>query len=317
MNPKWAKWIHRNLFPCCFGRNCIVPNLGYISEAAASFVDRQLGLGIVPRTEIVLLASPSFHYSARQRWNHYLFGIPLPPKIGSFQLFLEGYQDSTSFFKNGYTSARNRSLNWTHVNQQEFQAGFERLVILDYLIRNTDRGSDNWMVKHSLISSDGNLGSSSTDTLNNITSMVSVAGIDHGLAFPTKHPIRVRSYPYGWLLNPIATREFSKETIQLVLPTLSSPAKWHELISGIETLFKIDSDFSAATYKLQKSVLQGQRYNLVETLQNSSSFPESPVTLCARKLVIVHEDDGSSRGIIGKIGDRMEILAGSAVFTSC
>lgn len=21
LNPKWAKWIHRNLFPCCFGRS--------------------------------------------------------------------------------------------------------------------------------------------------------------------------------------------------------------------------------------------------------------------------------------------------------
>lgn len=31
-NPKWTKWIHRNLFPCFFGRECLIPNLSYVSE---------------------------------------------------------------------------------------------------------------------------------------------------------------------------------------------------------------------------------------------------------------------------------------------
>ena len=30
----------------------------------------------------------------------------------------------------------------------EFQHKFERLVILDYIIRNTDRGNDNWLIKY-------------------------------------------------------------------------------------------------------------------------------------------------------------------------
>lgn len=67
-NPKWVKWLHRTLLPCCFGRECIVPNFGYISEACASYVDRKLGLGIVPRTEIVRLTCSAFHYSLEQRW---------------------------------------------------------------------------------------------------------------------------------------------------------------------------------------------------------------------------------------------------------
>ena len=29
-----------------------------------------------------------------------------------------------------------------------FQLLFERLVVLDYIIRNTDRGNDNWLVKY-------------------------------------------------------------------------------------------------------------------------------------------------------------------------
>uniref|UniRef100_A0A914GTW6 Phosphatidylinositol 4-kinase type 2 n=1 Tax=Globodera rostochiensis TaxID=31243 RepID=A0A914GTW6_GLORO len=26
LNPKWVKWAHKLLFPCCFGRSCLVPN---------------------------------------------------------------------------------------------------------------------------------------------------------------------------------------------------------------------------------------------------------------------------------------------------
>ena len=65
LNPKMTKWLHRNFLPCCFGRSCIIPNLGYISEAAASYIDRRLGLFVVPRTEVVKLASPTFHYSVQ------------------------------------------------------------------------------------------------------------------------------------------------------------------------------------------------------------------------------------------------------------
>lgn len=172
LNPKWTKWIHKNLFPCCFGRSCLIPNLGYISEAAASYLDRRLQLNVCPRTEIVELASPSFFYSLKDRRAHRR-GVPLPPKMGSFQLFLKGYKDATTFFKEGYDkvaaaetasdnynsrsssfeaapSRRSAShpLNWPEKTKKDFQMGFERLVVLDYLTRNTDRGSDNWMIRY-------------------------------------------------------------------------------------------------------------------------------------------------------------------------
>lgn len=60
LNPKWTKWLHRTCCPCMFGRSCLIPNLGYVSEAAASVVDRHLGLNIVPRTDIITLSSPAF-----------------------------------------------------------------------------------------------------------------------------------------------------------------------------------------------------------------------------------------------------------------
>jgi hypothetical protein len=45
------------------------------------------------------------------------------------------------------TSDPEHPLNWSNDTQTQFQLGFERLVVLDYMIRNTDRGSDNWMVR--------------------------------------------------------------------------------------------------------------------------------------------------------------------------
>jgi hypothetical protein len=133
LNPKWTKWLHRNFFPCCFGRSCIIPNSGYLSETAASYFDRRLGLGVVPRTEIVKLASPSFNYNISQKWSNRLFGTPFPKKIGSFQLFLDGFEDSTTFFQDGFQRL-DRSLNqphplgWNQSLADEFQYGFERLV---------------------------------------------------------------------------------------------------------------------------------------------------------------------------------------------
>ncbi|KAJ3149022.1 phosphatidyl inositol kinase [Geranomyces variabilis] len=179
LNPKWTKWIHKNMFPCCFGRSCIIPNLGYISEAAASYIDRRLQLHVVPRTEVVYLASPTFYYS-RKDWKAYTRGGELPEKVGSFQVFLKGYKDATTFFREGYESMRrsgsmsqrpstenfatagrsqsqsqtqipkdaSNPYQWSERARKEFQWGFERLAILDYLIRNTDRGLDNWMVKY-------------------------------------------------------------------------------------------------------------------------------------------------------------------------
>lgn len=57
LNPKWTKWFHKTCCPCCFGRGCIVPNQGYLSEAGASLVDEKLGLNIVPKTKVHRLMS--------------------------------------------------------------------------------------------------------------------------------------------------------------------------------------------------------------------------------------------------------------------
>lgn len=74
--------------------------------------------------------------------------------------------------------------------QREFQSQFERLVILDYIIRNTDRNNDNWLVKINKI--DTNATDVDAGVIQAWTPkrqpLVKIAAIDNGLAFPFKHP---------------------------------------------------------------------------------------------------------------------------------
>ncbi|KAB0399961.1 hypothetical protein E2I00_007391 [Balaenoptera physalus] len=58
LNPKWTKWLQKLCCPCCFGRDCLVLNQGYLSEAGASLVDQKLELNIVPRTKGMLEENP-------------------------------------------------------------------------------------------------------------------------------------------------------------------------------------------------------------------------------------------------------------------
>ena len=197
-NPKWTKWIHRNLFPCFFGRACLIPNLSYVSEAAAYVLDSRLRTSLVPYTDIVYLSSKSFHYDFWDKSNYYRKRKPLPAKVGSFQVFLKGFKDANLFLKdhpwpdqinsgfrpddaprwrrkpwtetcrpgsatsddeqvtrsevrsmNGEddTQGHERGFTWTDALKQSFREELEKLVILDYIMRNTDRGLDNWMVK--------------------------------------------------------------------------------------------------------------------------------------------------------------------------
>ncbi|KAJ5716060.1 hypothetical protein N7493_007971 [Penicillium malachiteum] len=195
-NPKWTKWIHRNLFPCFFGRACLIPNLSYVSEAAAYVLDARLRTNLVPYTDIAYLSSKSFFYDFWDRRKAWKGKNSLPPKAGSFQVFLKGYKDANIFLRehpwpdqtnSGFRAedaprrkkrpwneacrpsgaqsddedddeagnatrtprdeSAERRFNWTETLKQSFREELEKLVILDYIMRNTDRGLDNWMIK--------------------------------------------------------------------------------------------------------------------------------------------------------------------------
>ncbi|KAF9024813.1 hypothetical protein BDZ89DRAFT_1068752 [Hymenopellis radicata] len=203
LNPKTTKWIHRQfrwIIP--FGRACLIPNLSYISEAAASLLDDRLELHIVPPTKLVSISSSSFFYDWLDR-NAAKKGKPLPEKIGSMQFFLNGYQDASEFLRkypwpgraiadtfddstHRQGSVSKRALSalkilcgktgdsednyddyeeerlfdateadpqtpfyWSPQLQQSFRDELEKLVHFShYLMLNTDRGADNYMIKY-------------------------------------------------------------------------------------------------------------------------------------------------------------------------
>ncbi|CEP14748.1 hypothetical protein [Parasitella parasitica] len=404
LNPKWTKWIHRHLFPCFFGRSCLIPNLGYLSEAAASLIDRKLGTMVVPYTDVIHMSSPSFHYDYLDRRSQH----GLPPKIGSFQCFLTDYKDATVFFRDhpyyDYEYAESRALSrssvwggclgrnddvdedntvlynihphqvqqdeddsdhthvattpmpatpttttsttyphdtthksskkpqkkaagnekqefkWTHQLQQQFRREFEQLVILDYLIRNTDRGLDNWMIKycppklqkhqhhhhhHQPSSSSDSSQSSSrghgsdVDEQNNKQAPfeqqqqrghIHVAAIDNGLAFPYKHPDQWRSYPYGWIAMPdsLVNRPFSEATRKQFLSVLSDPLWWRDTVREMRALFELDDDFDEKMFQKQMAVLKGQGYNIIRTLKDPAA---GPIDLVAMQRVVINQEE--------------------------
>ncbi|KAH3667002.1 hypothetical protein WICMUC_005349 [Wickerhamomyces mucosus] len=301
ISPKWTKWVHRNLFPCFFGRSCLIPNLGYICESAASLLDIQLKSFIVPYTDVVSLSSDSFYYGYWERRNE-----ALPPKIGSFQIFLSDYLEADKFFLK-YPLPESRWLSgfyncddgpfvveniddvpefrWTTEVIQQFREELEKLVILDYIMRNTDRGLDNWMVNLSWtdIKQDENANFIKRPILK-------IAAIDSSLSFPWKHPDEWRSYPFGWLFLPLSLigQPFSQKTREHYLSILTSTKWWVILSILLKEKFTMDSDFKERMWKKQWAVLKGQAFNVVEALKNEN---HGPLELVRRTRILIHDEE--------------------------
>ena len=275
-NPKWTKWIHRNLFPFFFGRACLIPNLSYVSEAAAYVLDARLRTHLVPYTDIVSLSSKSFHYDYWDRRQHYRRRKPFPPKVGSFQIFLKGFRDANLFLReHPWPDQHNSSFRtdgaprkkrrwsqncrrsrddeedvddesvlrpttpesasrrefWSDNLQLAFREQLEKLVILDYIMRNTDRGLDNWMIRIDPVNEKASIVAEPakgqhrpdrastpsqqskasgevqysreeqmrlTTSRSNGNARVHVGAIDNSLSWPWKHPDAVRFYPESY-----------------------------------------------------------------------------------------------------------------------
>ncbi|GIY84755.1 phosphatidylinositol 4-kinase type 2-beta [Caerostris darwini] len=292
LNPKWTKWMHKICCPCCFGRSCLVPNQGYLSEAGASLVDQKLQLNIVPKTKVVHLVSESFNYSTLDRaksrtkrniiekfprYRCHFNRIGLPPKVGSFQLFVDSYLNADHWLRIFDSDPLPENL------QKQFHSQFERLVVLDYIIRNTDRGNDNWLVKY--VKPD-------TSTENGSKGEINIAAIDNGLAFPFKHPDSWRAYPFHWAWLPMARIPFSSETRDLVLPQLSDMNFVQELCNDLFELFKIDRGFDRNIFEKQMSVLRGQILNLTQALKDA----KSPLQLVQMPAVLIQRSRGRDKG---------------------
>ncbi|WPG98007.1 Hypothetical protein R9X50_00079100 [Acrodontium crateriforme] len=356
-NPKWTKWIHRNLLPFAFGRACLIPNLSYVSEAAAYILDCQLRTNIVPYTDVVSLSSKSFHYDYFERRAFYRKHKPLPEKPGSFQVFLKGFKGATEFLKehpwpdqhssayrdpptrkprrigkenclpghssapvedsgdeeDGFTESEQTHLRqefWSEELQQSFREELEKLVILDYIMRNTDRGTDNWMIRidreeqaATIVKRprNGEVNTDSTTYDRREESMTTASprlpetatpmlgAIDNSLSWPWKHPDAWRSYPFGWLFLPVNLigRPFSEKTRKHFIPLLTSKDWWIDTQVKLRQCFELDADFQEKMYARQIAVMKGQAWNVVETLKTPD---HGPLELTRRTRVLVWDD---------------------------
>uniref|UniRef100_A0A1B6C7D0 Phosphatidylinositol 4-kinase type 2 n=1 Tax=Clastoptera arizonana TaxID=38151 RepID=A0A1B6C7D0_9HEMI len=305
LNPKWTKWMHKLCCPCCFGRECLIPNQGYLSEAGASVVDLKLKLNIVPKTKVVRLVSETFNYPRIDRGKSHMkhaindhfpklgrhFNrLGLRPKVGSFQMFVDGYKDAEYWLRRLELEPLSPSL------QERFRFQFEKLVVLDYIIRNTDRGNDNWLIKYKAPDTSptvpGPAGDAEMQDVTDWTVVeqpeVSIAAIDNGLAFPFKHPDSWRAYPYHWAWLPQAKVPFSTQTKDLVLPYLSDKNFVQDLCDDLYQLFKQDKGFDRHLFEKQMSVMRGQILNLSQALKDG----KSPVQLVQMPAVIVERSKG-------------------------
>lgn len=293
LNPKWTKWMHKMCCPCCFGRSCLIPNQGYMSEAGASLVDQKLGLIVVPKTKVVRLASDTFNYLRIDREKarakrvvserfpkvgRHFNRIGLPPKVGSFQQFVVDFKDADFYLR------RFESEPLSEDSASEFQFKFERLVVLDYIIRNTDRGNDNWLLKYVKPPAK----EATEETENDEKAEIDVAAIDNGLAFPFKHPDSWRTYPYHWAWLSYAKIPFSKRIKDMILPKLSDMNFVQDLCDDLHNLFRTDKGFDRHLFEKQMSVMRGQILNLTQALKDA----KSPLQLVQMPVVVVERSSG-------------------------
>ncbi|XP_034527892.1 phosphatidylinositol 4-kinase type 2-beta isoform X2 [Ailuropoda melanoleuca] len=229
LNPKWTKYVHKVCCPCCFGRGCLLPNQGYLSEAGASLVDEKLHLGIVPKTKVVWLVSETFNYSAidRAKSRGKKYALEKVPKVGR---------------------------------------KFHRI----------------------------GLPPKETQWIDDKESLIKIAAIDNGLAFPFKHPDEWRTYPFHWAWLPQAKVPFSEEIRNLILPYISDMNFVQDLCEDLHELFKTDRRFNKATFESQMSVMRGQILNLTQALKDG----KSPVQLVQMPCVIVERSQGRNQGRI-------------------
>uniref|UniRef100_A0A674E3H1 Phosphatidylinositol 4-kinase type 2 n=1 Tax=Salmo trutta TaxID=8032 RepID=A0A674E3H1_SALTR len=302
LNPKWTKYFHKLCCPCCFGRGCLIPNQGYLSEVAASHVDTRLGLGVVPKTKAVYLVSETFHYNtidrAKSRGKKYALEmvpkvgrhfhrVGLPPKLGSFQLFVEGYHEADYWLRRFEAEPLPENI------RKQLQSQFERLVILDYVIRNTDRGNDNWLIKYE------KSGEGEGEKVSCVcVCAIQIAAIDNGLAFPFKHPDEWRAYPFHWACLPQAKVPFSQETRELVLSRLSDMNFVQDLCEDLYEMFMADKGFDKTMFEKQMSVMRGQILNLSQALKDN----KTPIQLVQMPRVVVERSRTGGQGRVVTLG---------------
>ncbi|XP_034387394.1 phosphatidylinositol 4-kinase type 2-beta isoform X4 [Cyclopterus lumpus] len=258
--------------------------------------------------KVVYLASDTFHYSAIDRAKskgkkyalekvpkvgRHFHRVGLPPKLGSFQLFVEGYREADFWLRRFEAEPLPENI------RKQLQSQFERLVVLDYVIRNTDRGNDNWLIKYEKPGGEGDRQKDAEWTEKSSASCVKIAAIDNGLAFPFKHPDEWRAYPFHWAWLPQAKVAFSLETRDLVLSRLSDMNFVQDLCEDLYEMFKTDKGFDKTMFERQMSVMRGQVLNLTQALKDG----KSPIQLVQMPRVVVERSRSGGHGRVVTLGN--------------
>ncbi|KRX99411.1 Phosphatidylinositol 4-kinase type 2-beta [Trichinella pseudospiralis] len=272
-NPSWKAYFQKMFYLCRPGRGCVLANHRYLSEVGASLVDQYLNLKVVPKTKVVYLASPTFNYSSKEKREakklmENTSDVKLPRKVGSLQCLVEGFKPCTFWLNEFATKKLDEELEY------ELQLQFERVVVMDYMIRNMNRTAENLLIRYDdKLSSDRNF-------------QVKIAAIDNGLAFPYRHPSSWRPYKYHWVSLPLAYKPFSEETRSFILRNLTNAKLMSSLIEDLKSAFEHDVNFDQEYFEWQMMVMQGQILNLKAALQNR----ETPYELVQRRPLYVKTD---------------------------
>ena len=180
--------------------------------------------------------------------------------------------DETAPHPRSPSSPRIEIFEWTPEMVDSFKLELEKLVILDFLIRNTDRGLDNFMIKPCLAPPS----CSSPDSDSDFQPHLHLAAIDNSLAFPHTHPQGWRTFPYGWLYLPLQLLDhpWSKETREWYLKKLEDRKWWSELGKDMRSEFVRDcegkEEETEKSWRKQWSVVKGQGWNLVQSLRDEN-----------------------------------------------
>ena len=156
--------------------------------------------------------------------------------------------------------------------------------MLDYIIRNTDRGNDNWLINYKK-------SKAATEDEEATPASIQVAAIDNGLAFPIKHPDSWRAYPYHWAWLPYAKIPFSQETKDLILDKISDMNFVQDICEDMYGLFMTDKGFDKQMFEKQMSVMRGQILNLSQALKDGKSplqLVQMPSVFVERCVILGH-----------------------------
>ncbi|RAL66146.1 hypothetical protein DID88_005818 [Monilinia fructigena] len=174
---------------------------------------------------------------------------------------------------------QNRRFVWTDALQQAFREELEKLVILDYIMRNTDRGLDNWMIKIDWENQGVSIVSDPPQMKTNSGPEQSPRVISTSDNISMSH---LPAYPYR-SQKPMEATSRSATPSGIAAPTISIGA----IDNSLSWPWKHPDAWRSFPFGWQIAVMKGQAWNVVETLKTAD---HGPLELTRRARVCVWDD---------------------------